>query len=268
MASDAGHVSESAADAGRGIAPPGFRLPDTTRLGVVRLQVSDIERSLAYYDRVLGLRPLRASRGAAVLGVGDAGTPLLKLRNRPGAHPVPRRGRLGPFHFAILLPDRASLGRLISHLSAIGERAGMSDHLVSEAIYLSDPDGLGIEVYADRPRAKWRYDGREIAISTPPLDVQDLVAAGDGRRWSGMPNGTTSGRTALTARGTDRARHERQRRAVPLLPSVSCAVRRALRRYVSIPLQPRETCSSRRESRLAGLPTPRVAWGPDTQPPP
>ena len=197
MPSDAGHASESAADAGRGIAPPGFRLPAETRLGVVRLQVSDIERSLAYYERVLGLRPLRASRGAAVLGSADGGTPILELRNRPGAQPVPRRGRLGLFHFAILLPDRASLGRFVSHLSSIGERAGMSDHLVSEAIYLTDPDGLGIEVYADRPRAEWRYDGREIAMATLPLDAQDLVAAGGERRWGGMPNGTTIGHVHL-----------------------------------------------------------------------
>ena len=183
-------------DTDRGIAPPGFRLPAATHIGVVRLQVSDIERSLAYYEGVLGFRPLGASRGAAMLG-SAGGTPLLELRNRPGAQPVPRRGRLGLFHFAILLPDRASLGRLVSHLSSIGERVGMSDHLVSEAIYLTDPDGLGIEVYADRPRAEWKYEGREIAMATLPLDVQSLVEAGGGRQWAGLPNGTTIGHVHL-----------------------------------------------------------------------
>ena len=79
---------------------------------------------------------------------------------RQGAAPVPRRGRLGLYHFAILLPDRAALGRFVAHLAAIGVRPGASDHLVSEALYLTDPDGLGIEVYADRPRSAWQLAGR------------------------------------------------------------------------------------------------------------
>jgi len=197
MSSDTGHT-------GSGIAPPGFRLPAATHIGVVRLQVSDIERSLAYYERVLGFRPLRAARGTAVLGAAG-GPALLELRNRPGAQPVPRRGRLGLFHFAILLPDRASLGRLVSHLASIGERAGMSDHLVSEAIYLTDPDGLGIEVYADRPRAEWKYEGREIAMATLPLDVQRLVDAGGGQPWTGLPNGTIIGHVHLHVGDLDEA---------------------------------------------------------------
>jgi catechol 2,3-dioxygenase len=101
------------------------------------------------------------------------------------------------FHFAILLPDRPSLGRLVTHLNEIGAYAGMSDHLVSEAIYLTDPDGLGIEVYADRPRAEWRYEGRELVMSTLPLDVPNLVAAAGNTRWSGMPNGTRMGHIHL-----------------------------------------------------------------------
>ena len=184
-------------DAGRGIAPPGFRLPAATRLGVVRLQVSDIARSLAYYEQVLGFRTLRRDAGVAVLGTVDGDTPILELHERPGARPVPRRGRLGLFHFAILLPDRASLGRFLAHLATVGAQAGMSDHLVSEALYLSDPDGLGIEVYADRPRSQWQYNGREIAMSTLPLNAEDLVAAGEGQRWAGMPNGTTMGHVHL-----------------------------------------------------------------------
>ncbi len=88
-----------------------------------------------------------------------AATPLVELHEHPGAAPVPRRGRLGLYHYAILLPDRPALGRFLRHLSEIGERAGMSDHFVSEALYLTDPDGLGIEVYADRPRGAWRARG-------------------------------------------------------------------------------------------------------------
>ena len=185
------------ADAEHGIAPSGFRLPAATRVGVVRLQVADLARSLAYYERVLGFRTLSRTGAVATLGPVDADTPVIELREKPGVQAVPRRGRLGLFHFAILLPDRASLGRFVMHLSEIGAYAGMSDHLVSEAVYLTDPDGLGIEVYADRPRADWRYEGREIAMATLPLNVQDLVAAAGSTRWSGMPNGTTMGHIHL-----------------------------------------------------------------------
>jgi len=180
-----------------GIKPPGYRLPNTTRLGVVRLQVSDLARSLAYYERVLGLRALQRRDGIAVLGASNGEQPILELHERSGATPVPRRGRLGLYHFAILVPDRASLGRFVAHLSEIDAYAGMSDHLVSEAIYLTDPDGLGIEVYADRPRSDWRYEGRQIAMSTMPLDAQDLVRAAGGEPWTGMPNGTRIGHVHL-----------------------------------------------------------------------
>ena len=184
-------------DADRGIAAPGFRLPPQTHIGVVRLQVSDLARSLAYYERVLGFRTLSRKADRAALGAVSGDVPLLELREKPGANAVPRRGRLGLFHFAILLPDRASLGRFIAHLAEIGAQAGSSDHLVSEALYLYDPDGLGIEVYADRPRASWRYEGREIAMASNPLNLADVVAAGGGVRWTGMPNGTTIGHVHL-----------------------------------------------------------------------
>ena len=197
-------VNVAGADDGHGVRAPHFRLPPATRIGIVRLQVSDLSRSLAYYERVLGLRGLDRSGSTATLGT-VGGTPLLELRERPGARPVPRRGRLGLFHFAILLPDRASLGRLLTHLSEIGAAAGMSDHLVSEALYLTDPDGLGIEVYADRARDQWRYIGSEIEMATNPLDVNDLLAAGGGTRWSGMPNGTTMGHVHLHVGDLDRA---------------------------------------------------------------
>ena len=180
-----------------GVVAPRFRLPPATHIGVVRLQVGDIARSLAYYEHVLGLRVVRRDDGSAALGPAGNDSPIIELRERRGARPHPKRGQLGLFHFAILLPDRASLGRLVRHLSDIGAHAGMSDHLVSEAIYLTDPDGLGIEVYADRPRGEWRYEGRELQMATIPLNVQDLVAAGGTERWTGMPNGTRIGHVHL-----------------------------------------------------------------------
>lgn len=188
-----------------GIAPSGYRLPESTRIGRVTLQVADLARSLAYYERVLGFRALERAPGRATLGTQAGDQPLIELRERPGASPMPRRGRLGLYHYAILLPDRAHLGRLLRHLAAAGERAGMSDHLVSEALYLSDPDGLGIEVYTDRPRDSWRRNGRELAMSTDPLDVEDLLQAGGAERWSGMPAGTVIGHVHLYVADLDQA---------------------------------------------------------------
>jgi catechol 2,3-dioxygenase len=176
-----------------GVRPPGFRLPESTQVGAVHLQIADLSRSLAYYGEVLGLGVLDRSRQEATLGTDRA---LVHLQARVGAKPVPRRGAYGLFHFAILLPDRAALSRFAAHLGRLGLRAGMADHLVSEALYLSDPDGLGIEVYSDRPRSTWRQQGQELAMTTDPLDLEDLLAAG-GTPWSGMPAGTTMGHVHL-----------------------------------------------------------------------
>ena len=118
---------------------------------------------------------------------------------------MPRRGRIGLYHFAILLPDRAALGRFLAHLASIGAAAGMSDHFVSEAIYLTDPDGLGIEVYADRPRSEWRHEGGELAMTTIPLDAQSVVDAAHGEPWTGAPAGTTMGHVHLHVTDIDRA---------------------------------------------------------------
>ncbi|HZF09941.1 MAG TPA: VOC family protein [Thermoanaerobaculia bacterium] len=177
--------------------PRGYRLPDATRLGRVVLQVADLARSIAYYEQILGLRVLERSGNTATLGGHGDDRPFLELREHPGAAPVPRRGRLGLYHFAILLPDRAALGRFLAHLGGIGAYAGMADHLVSEALYLTDPDGLGIEVYADRPRDSWRTRGQELVMTTDPLNVEDLVAAGGGAPWTGAPAGTVLGHVHL-----------------------------------------------------------------------
>jgi catechol 2,3-dioxygenase len=137
----------------------------------------------------------------ARLGPHGAGAAtLLELHERPGARPVRPMTRLGLYHFAILLPDRAHLGRFLGHLAALGIRPGAADHLVSEALYLHDPDGLGIEVYADRPRDEWRVErGGELAMTTDPLDLGDLVRAAGGAGWQGMPAGTVVGHVHLHA---------------------------------------------------------------------
>ncbi len=188
-----------------GLAPPGYRLPAATRLGTVRLQVADLVRSLAWYQRVLGLRDLGRRDGMAALGAPGGTRALIELHEHAGAAPMPQRGRLGLYHFAILLPERSALGRFVRHLGDIGERAGMSDHAVSEAIYLTDPDGLGIEVYADRPRSAWRRDGRQLTLTTVPLDREDLLGAAGGERWAGIPAGTVIGHVHLFVNDLDRA---------------------------------------------------------------
>lgn len=188
-----------------GIRAPEHRLPSATRLGRVRLQVSNVGRSLAYYREVLGLGVFEESAGRTVLGVQKTGEPLIELYENPGAAPVPNRGRLGLFHFAILLPERAALGRFLRHLGEIGERAGASDHLVSEAVYLQDPDGLGIEVYADRSRSEWKQWECQLVMGTEPLDIDGVVRIAGSEPWIGMPAGTTIGHIHLHVGDLDEA---------------------------------------------------------------
>lgn len=175
--------------------PKGYRLPDATRLGRVVLQVGDLARSVAFYEQVLGFRTMRQDAGVAMLTPQGSDRVLVELREKRGVTPAHRR--LGLYHFAILLPDRPSLGRFVQHLADVGLRAGAADHLVSEAFYLSDPDGLGIEVYADRPRETWKRIERQLMMASDPIDVNSLVAAAGNTSWTGMPAGTVIGHVHL-----------------------------------------------------------------------
>jgi catechol 2,3-dioxygenase len=167
----------------------------TTTVGPVSLTVSDIQRSLDYYGKEIGLDVLESGGGRASLGA--AGVELLDLTEEPGARPSV--GETGLFHFALLVPDRASLARWLAH--AARDRValtGMSDHFVSEAIYLNDPDRHGIEIYADRPRAVW--DGQVARMTTLPLDVESLFSELDDPErepFDGLPGGTTMGHVHL-----------------------------------------------------------------------
>ena len=160
------------------------------------MQVSDLARAVTYYEQVIGLRAYETTSDTAVLGPHHAETPLVTLRTRRGLTPS-RRGAFGLYHFAILLPDRGSLGRFATHLTTQNVRVGMADHRVSEAFYLWDPDDLGIEVYADRPRNTWQHRDREVVMTTDPLDMEGVLVAAGGRRWDGMPPGTTIGHVHL-----------------------------------------------------------------------
>lgn len=176
-----------------------------TRVGAVSLQISDLARSVEYYESILGLQTHTRETGAASLHAQDDPRPLVVLHETPGVTRAPARGAFGLFHFALLLPDRPALGRFVTHLARLGVRAASADHLVSEALYLTDPDGLGIEVYADRPRETWQYAGGELKMTTDPLDLVSLQAAGAGRAWDGAPTGTTMGHVHLHVGDLDQA---------------------------------------------------------------
>ncbi len=180
-----------------GIVPPGFRLPEATRVGRVRLQVADLDRSIEFYRRVIGFSVVRREGGRADLGASEGDVVLLELVEKKGVRPVPRRGLLGLYHFAVLLPNRPQLGAFIRHLSDLRIQAGMSDHLVSQSIYLYDPDGLGIEVYADQPRERWQVRNGEYVAAIEPLDVRELLQLAEGTRWTGLPGGTVIGHVHL-----------------------------------------------------------------------
>ena len=150
-------------NADRGIAPPGFRLPAATRLGVVRLQIANLARSLAYYERVLGFRTLRRTERAS----RSLGTVEVKRRSSSCTNDLAPTRIRGADSWGSFTSRYSSPTARLSDASSptcrrSGRMPGMSDHLVSEALYLTDPDGLGIEVYADRPRSQWTYDGREL----------------------------------------------------------------------------------------------------------
>ena len=169
-----------------------------TRMGLVELTVADLERSLAAWTTAIGLRVLARENGTAELGTD---TPLLRLVEQPGAEPD--TGHTGLFHVALLVPDRPSLARFLAHVAR--ERIplqGLSDHDVSEAIYLRDPDGHGIEVYADRPRALWEGQVAE-RLTTMPLDVDSLLGELDDPAtvpFEGLPDGTRMGHVHFRVR--------------------------------------------------------------------
>lgn len=174
-----------------------------TKLGPVHLQVADLPNLVNYYT-TLGLHLRRRTGQQAVLGAGELD--LLVLNERPDGRRV--QGTSGLYHFAILLPSRADLGRALRHFGQAAIRVGgASDHAVSEALYLTDPEGNGIEVYRDRPRNEWRYPNGQLVINTTPFDVEGVLAAGDASsaEWNGFPAGTVIGHIHLHVGDIDRA---------------------------------------------------------------
>ena len=169
-----------------------MEIAPATRMGPVELSVSDLERTLDYWQGAVGLRVLSHDGDRASLGAGAR--ELVRFVEEPGAQSA--RGYAGLYHVALLLPTRRDLARWLAHAGRdrIGLE-GLSDHAVSEAIYLRDPDEHGIEIYADRPRAQWEGRVREL-MTTVPLDVESLFAELDEPHLE-LPEGTVVGHTHL-----------------------------------------------------------------------
>lgn len=177
-----------------------------TQIGMVTLRVADLARSLRFYAGVLGFQPIERTPGKLLLG-GQDSRPLLELQALPGALPAPRRAT-GLYHVAILLPSRADLGRALIRMVEAGWEIGQSDHLVSEALYLSDPDGNGLEVYRDRPRDTWHWKGGMVQMAIDPLDLPGLIETGrrEAEPWTVLPVGTRVGHIHLRVGDIPQAR--------------------------------------------------------------
>ena len=155
------------------------------RIGTVRLKVRDLETVSSFYRRILGLAPIAEGKHSVTLGTRE--TSLLELEGDTTLKPRDPR-EAGLFHTAFLMPSRADLARWLAHVTEANvPLQGASDHIVSEAIYLADPEGNGIEVYADRPISRWRSSDDTIRMTTKPLDVPDLLKATEGTKWAGFP---------------------------------------------------------------------------------
>jgi|HubBroStandDraft_4_1064222.scaffolds.fasta_scaffold25307_3 catechol 2,3-dioxygenase len=171
--------------------------PDTS-VGTVRLTVTDLDRSRAFYERAVGLQPTELDDGTLALGAAGE-RPLIELRGDSAARGLNRRAP-GLYHLAVLVPTRLDLAFALARIAeARYPLDGASDHLVSEALYLSDPDGNGIEIYRDRPRAEWPRAGDQLQMSTLPLDLDDVI--GELRAatelQASVPSGTKIGHVHL-----------------------------------------------------------------------
>lgn len=187
------------------------RLPADARIGRVRLRVSDLGRALELYRHVLGLEVERdeGTRVTLAPGASAGKSALIVLEEQPGIARRPARPvSTGLYHVALLVPSRRDLGRALIrlHQSRYPLR-GMSDHAVSESVYLDDPDGNGLEIYADRPRTQWPVEGGVIQMTVDPMDVEGVIAAGRERPepWTGLPADTVVGHVHFTVSRMERS---------------------------------------------------------------
>ncbi|MBM7659267.1 catechol 2,3-dioxygenase [Bacillus mesophilus] len=173
-----------------------FHESPTTYINQVAIKVQSMERSIQFYVDVIGLKVLKKNRNHTVL-TADGIYPLLQLEQPEKV--IPKQARsTGLYHFALLVPTRADLADVLHHLIDKGyPLEGASDHLVSEAIYLSDPDGNGIEIYVDRLPETWKWEGEEVVMASKPLNSRELLSYANNVVWKGMPPETIMGHIHL-----------------------------------------------------------------------
>ncbi|HEY0827457.1 MAG TPA: VOC family protein [Bacilli bacterium] len=188
-----------------------YQIPPNIELGEVKLKVSNLQRSVKFYQEVVGLKlltpempdlpgdPLETADTLDILNptarlTVDGKQALVVLEEIPNAKIVQPRSATGLYHFAILVPNREALGLSLRNLIESGIRIGQADHLVSEALYISDPDHNGIEIYVDRPRESWSMDAEGYyTMASDPLDWDGLLQEAEGKSWTGLPLGTIIG---------------------------------------------------------------------------
>jgi catechol 2,3-dioxygenase len=190
-----------------------FNMSPATRIGYVSLNVSDIDRSLDFYEKVLGFKKVeRPSSEGTLLSVDGHSSYLIELLQANEAAnykaSMSETKRAGLYHFAILLPERKYLADMLQNLS---ERSGeirfdgLADHLVSESIYIRDPDNIGIEIYCDRPSLQWEWNGSRVRMATDRLDTEDLLREFTASGWKAMPAKTVIGHIHLHVRNLAKA---------------------------------------------------------------
>lgn len=188
-----------------------FKIHPSMRMGHVSLNVSNLNKSLDFYKSILGFKIIgRVSDGRALLAASEGSSHLVELhqvraedqdtgKKRSSQIDISQR-RAGLYHFAVLLPERRHLADMLQNLSDNRDQVyfdGLADHLVSESIYIRDPDFNGIEVYRDRPKSEWRWRGSQVEMATLPLDTEDLLKESTEKGWQGMPVNTTMGHVHL-----------------------------------------------------------------------
>lgn len=174
----------------------GFHSKPNTHIGQVRLKIENLDRSLKYYQEVIGFGILDRSETTASL-TADGKTSILKIEQPENVQPKQPR-TTGMYHFALLLPTKKDLADFVIHLSERNVQIGAADHLVSEALYIKDPDGNEIEIYVDRDPKVWDWNGEEVAMTTDPLNFEALITHRvQGEKWQGLPKETIMGHVHL-----------------------------------------------------------------------
>jgi catechol 2,3-dioxygenase len=182
-----------------------FHLPPQTHIGYANLYTANLARALDFYGDKMGFQQIGSDDDTVMLSA-DGHTPHILLTERKGWKAKPARST-GLYHVAILLPGRAALARLFKRLVSLRYPfGGFSDHAVSEALYLNDPDGNGLELYRDRPREQWKYIGNQVYITTEALDVEKLLKEGDDSNWTGIDPAAIIGHVHVHVADLEQAR--------------------------------------------------------------